>query len=66
MPLTWMCDDNPDCSDASDEKSCSKAFCIARFIVVFLFLSTLTRLTSTMNRPLTGFAFNCDYFSLSL
>lgn len=23
VPLTWMCDDNPDCSDASDEKACS-------------------------------------------
>jgi hypothetical protein len=24
VPLTWMCDDNPDCSDESDEKACSK------------------------------------------
>jgi len=24
VPLTWMCDDNDDCSDRSDEKSCSK------------------------------------------
>lgn len=24
VPLTWMCDDNPDCSDSSDEKACSK------------------------------------------
>nr|CAD7399348.1 unnamed protein product [Timema cristinae] len=24
VPLTWMCDDNADCSDGSDEKACSK------------------------------------------
>lgn len=26
VPLTWMCDDNADCSDGSDEKACSKGF----------------------------------------
>lgn len=25
VPLTWMCDDNPDCSDSSDEKACSES-----------------------------------------
>ncbi|ENN76776.1 hypothetical protein YQE_06617, partial [Dendroctonus ponderosae] len=24
VPLTWMCDDNADCSDRSDEKSCNE------------------------------------------
>lgn len=24
VALTWMCDDNPDCSDGSDEAECSK------------------------------------------
>lgn len=24
IPLTWMCDDNADCSDGSDEKTCSE------------------------------------------
>lgn len=31
VPLTWMCDGNRDCSDGSDEKSCSKYFCLCMF-----------------------------------
>lgn len=25
VALNWLCDDNPDCSDASDETECSKS-----------------------------------------
>lgn len=43
VPLNWMCDDNQDCSDGSDEKACSKAFISSSTAISVKFLSMMLR-----------------------